>query len=120
MQSTAPDVTSYIQEAPADRRPSLAALRQLCLETLTGYEECMAYGMPGYKRDGVIEVGFASQKRYISLYILKENVVNAHRDALAGLSVGKGCIKYTRPSRIDFDVVRRLLIASRESTEVAC
>ncbi|HEY0602010.1 MAG TPA: DUF1801 domain-containing protein [Herpetosiphonaceae bacterium] len=120
MQSTAPDVTSYIQEAPAERQPSLAALRQLCLETLAGYEECMAYGMPGYTRNGTIEVGFASQKRYISLYILKEDVVKAHRDALAGLDVGKGCIKYTRPARIDFDVVRRLLIATRESPEGAC
>lgn len=57
MQSSAPNVVSYIQEAPTDRLPILTALRQLCLETLIGYAECMAYGMPGYGRDGVIEVG---------------------------------------------------------------
>ena len=65
-----------------------AKLRQLCLDTLEGYEEVMDYGMPGYKKNGVGEVGFASQKNYISLYILKEPVIAAHRAQFAGLSVG--------------------------------
>jgi hypothetical protein len=33
-------------------------------EALTGYEECMECGMPGYKRTGLLEVSFASQKKY--------------------------------------------------------
>lgn len=120
MQSTAPDAASYAQEAPLDRQPILTALRQLCRETLTGYEACMVYGRPGYRRDGVIEVGFASQKQYISLYMLKQSVLDAHRAELAGLSVGKGCIRYTRPAKIDREVVRRLLVDTRESTEPPC
>jgi hypothetical protein len=34
MQSKAKDVTTYLQEAPAGRRPCLANLRELCLEVL--------------------------------------------------------------------------------------
>lgn len=49
--------------------------------------------MPGYTTNGVVEVGFASQKQYISLYILKEDVVQVNRAALQGLSVGKYCIR---------------------------
>ena len=119
MHSTAQDVSGYLQEVPDDRRACLTRLRQLCLDTLTGYEECMDYGMPSDRLDGAIEVAFASQKNYISLYILKEDVVNAHRAALAGLNVGKSCIKYTRPAKIDFAVVERLLIATRESSQSA-
>ena len=44
----------------------LAAIRQLCLENLPGYDEGMDYGMPSYAKDGVVEFGFASQKNYIS------------------------------------------------------
>jgi len=117
MQSSAKDVTSYLQELPADRRASLAKLRQLCLDTLVGYAEGMEYGMPGYKKNGVVEVGFASQKNYISLYILKESVVAAHRAQLAGLSVGKGCIRYSKRAKIDFAVVEQLLSDTRDSTE---
>jgi uncharacterized protein YdhG (YjbR/CyaY superfamily) len=120
MQSAAADVTSYLQELPDDRRVCLTKLRQLCLDTLVGYEEGMDYGMAGYKKNGVGEVGFASQKNYISLYILKASVVAAHRTQLAGLSVGKGCIRYSKPEKIDFVVVEQLLIATRDSAEVPC
>ena len=72
------------------------------------------------KKNGVGEVGFASQKNYISLYILKESVVAAHRARLAGLSVGKGCIRYSKPEKIDFSVVEQLLIATRDSAEEPC
>lgn len=39
MQSTAKDVTIYIQEAPAERQEALTRLRDLCRATLTGFEE---------------------------------------------------------------------------------
>jgi len=120
MQSTATDVTSYLQELPDARRAALARLRQLCLDTLVGYEEGMDYGMPGYKKNGVVEVGFASQKNYISLYMLKETVIKEHRADLAGLNVGKGCIRYSKPEKIDFAVVEKLLTATRDSAEGPC
>ena len=75
----------------------------------------MEYGMPGYKKDGIVEVSFASQKNYISLYVLKEPVVNAHRAELVTASIGKGCIRYC-----DFAVIEKLLIATQQSDEVAC
>jgi hypothetical protein len=33
----------------------------------------------------------------------------AHRDRLAGLSVGKGCVRYRRPDQLDETVVRSIL-----------
>jgi hypothetical protein len=45
--------------------------------------------MPGYARDSVLEVSFASHKQYISLYVLKQDVLDRHRSELAGVvSVG--------------------------------
>jgi len=43
----------------------------------------MDYGIPVYKRDGVMEVSFASQKQYIALYVLKQDVVERHRSKLS-------------------------------------
>jgi len=97
MQSAATDVATYLREVPETRRAALTKLRNLCVKTLVGYEEGMYYGMPGYKRDGIGEVGFASQKNYISLYILKQGVLEAHRAQLVTASIGKGCIRYSSP-----------------------
>ena len=122
MQSRAADVDAYLAEVPAERWPVLAALRDRCRTALPGCEEGMAYGMPSYARGGVVEVAWASQKRYISLYVMKAEVVDGHREELAagGASVGKGCIRYARPEKIDLALVERLLRATAASTATLC
>src|SRR5271166_3880124 len=115
MQNSATNVATYLDEVTGSRRDALSALRDLCVKCLVGYQEGMDYGMPCYKKNGIIEVGFASQKNYISLYVLKKSVVDAHRAELAGANIGKGCIRFSRPEKLDFNVIERLLVATRES-----
>jgi uncharacterized protein YdhG (YjbR/CyaY superfamily) len=72
------------------------------------------------QKNGTVEVAFASQKRYIALYILKQTVIDAYRGEVGGLSVGKGCIRYPKPDKVDFTVITKLLRATRDSPEQAC
>lgn len=122
MQSTAKDVSSYLKEVPKERYEMLEKLRRLCLETLDSHEENMDYGMPCYKKNSIVEVAFASQKNFIALYILKKEVLDAHRDLLKvkGVSLGKGCIRYSKPEKIDFGVVQKLLEGTIKSTNEIC
>ena len=120
MTSNAPDVQTYLEGVPLERRAAIEKLRALCRQTLEGYEECMAYGMPCYRRNGVLEVGFASQKQYIALYVAKREVVDEFRGALAASSIGKGCIRFTKPEKIDFDILKQLLQRNVESKAVPC
>lgn len=122
MQSNAKDVTSYIQEAPAERQETLERLRDRCQKYLTGFTENMEYGGPSYSRNGEVEVGFASQKHFIGLYILRTDVMKTHKDQLKGkgVSIGKGAIRYSKPERIDFNVVESMLRATKESTGKVC
>ena len=107
MQSQAKDVTTYLKGVPAERRAALAQLRKQCLAALKGFEESMRYGGPCYSRNGVVEVGFASQKNFIGLYILRTDVMKTYKNLLKikGVSLGKGCIRYSKPEKIDFEVV---------------
>jgi uncharacterized protein YdhG (YjbR/CyaY superfamily) len=120
VQSTATDVDAYLVEVPVERRAVLAAIRQLCLDLLPGYEEGMSYGMPSYAKDGVVEFGFASQKNYISIYGVKSDALEAHRAEFVGASVGKGCIRYTKPENVDLEAVGRLLKATAASRGQVC
>jgi len=122
MQSQAKTVPAYLKEVPSERKPALKQLRDLCRATLTGFKESMSYGMPGYSRDGVVEVAFASQKNFIALYILRTDVMRSHRYMLniPGVTFGKGCIRYPKPEKIDFDVIEKLLRAKVESTGEVC
>ena len=47
----------------------------MCLQYLPGFTEGMKYGMPGYWRgpvaEGEGEIGFAAQKQYLSLHVVR-------------------------------------------------
>ena len=117
MQSTAATVDEYLETVPLDRTGALAELRQLCLSNLIGYKEGMDYGMPSYSKDGVTEVGFNSQKHYISLYI-NPAVLDKHRDQVK--DCGKSCIRYSNPRQIDFTLIEQMLDEVAASTGLIC
>jgi uncharacterized protein YdhG (YjbR/CyaY superfamily) len=120
MQSTAPTVDAYLEEVPAPRRAVLTAIRDLCRRYLPDYEEGMRYGMPGYARDGVVEIAFASQKQYLAIYGLKSDALAAVRDEIAGASIGKGCIRYRKPEQVNLDAIAQLLQATAASDGAVC
>ena len=120
MQSQASAVETYIDEAPADRRAGLRLLRKLCRDALDGFEEELRFGMPSYVRDGAVEIAFASQKRYISFYVLRRAALELQADRLRSLSVGEGCVRFRRLDEIDPDVMRALLAATVERTGPLC
>ena len=111
------EVDAYIETAPPERQDTLTRLREECRTRLEGYEEGMEFRMPSYRRDGVVEVSFANQSRYISFYVMKPGVLEAHSDRLAGLSVGKSCVRFGAADDVDWDLVASLLDATAEQTD---
>jgi len=123
MKIDAKDVDTYLTKVPVERRERLTELRALCLEVLDGYAEDLTYGMPSYRHaDQEPEVAFASQKNYISLYILKQEVLDRFRVRLKqpGVSMGKGCVRYSKPEKIDLAIVREMLEESKRSDSDIC
>jgi len=120
VQSDVATVEAYLDEAPAARRPVLRELRRLARELLTDHEERMQYGMPSYARNETVDFAFASQSKYISLYVMKQDVVAGHAEQLRGMDMGKGCIRFRSVEQIDLDLVASLLRATHESAEPPC
>ena len=118
MISEAPDVTTYIKEAPGDRQAALKQLRKLSREIFKDSEECIAYGMAAYKKGDNLQFAFASQKQYIALYAGKA-AIDEHKSALKGAKLGKGCIRFTKPEHLDFAVIRKVL-QSTAKLRTAC
>ncbi|MFD3506608.1 iron chaperone [Nocardia sp. NPDC058666] len=110
VQSKAPDVATYLAELPENRREPLTRLRDLCRTELPGFTEAMSHGMPVYERNGIPEVAFASQKHYISLYLLNTTIREAFTTRLAAHDMGKGCLRFRKDP--DYDLVRDLLRAT--------
>jgi uncharacterized protein YdhG (YjbR/CyaY superfamily) len=104
-----PEVDTYLQglEDP-ERRHALAALRELIFEVVSNAAETMRYRMPTYEHQGQMLCAYASQKHYMSLY-MDTSIVEEHRDELAGLSIGKSCIRFKRLEDLPLDTIRVML-----------
>jgi len=120
MQSKATTVDEYLKEVPAERLKALIQIRKLFLKELKGYKESMRYGGPCYEKNNIAEAGFASQKHFIGVYILKTDVMEKYKSELKGVSIGKGCIRFTNPEKINFSVIQKMLAGTFRSTNIIC
>ena len=112
VQSLASTVDAYFADLEPERVEAMRRLREECRKRLTGWEERMQWGMPGYGPEGADAlISFNSQKGYISLYIGKPTI-DAHKSLVKGASFGKGCIRYPKPDCIDFNLLGTMLSAS--------
>ena len=99
---------AYLQGLEPERRDALVELRELVLETVPGVVETMKYRMPTYEYHGSVLCAFASQKHHMSLY-LNANLVDRYRGDLAGLSVGKSCIRFRRLDDLPLETIQAML-----------
>ena len=113
MQSTASNVSTYMDEIPAERKFARQKLCALCRDMRKFYPETMKYLMPSPEKNGVTEVPFNSQKNYIPIDILKRDVMDRCREMTKAASTGKGCIIYSKPEKIERDVRADMLVISQ-------
>ena len=109
MQSRAPNVAAYLAERDPKTRAALTKVRALLRAHLPDAEEGMMFGMPGYTVGGVPAAAFAAQKNYLCLYICRAELIERHRAAFEGLSVGKGCIRFRAFDQLPMAAVKKIL-----------
>lgn len=129
MQSHASTVAEYLDSLPEDRRQAVEAVRRVVLEHLpAGYAEGMQYGMIGYfvphelypagyhcdPRQPLPYIGLASQKQYLSLYLMglyMDEAARARfeaawaRSGAKKLDAGKSCIRFKKVEDLALDVI---------------
>jgi len=128
MQSKASTVEAYLESLPSDRRAALLAVREVILKNLDGdYEEGMQYGMIGYyvphrvfppgyhcdPRQPLPFVNLASQKNYMSLYLMgvygdagaREWFEQAWAKTGKKLDFGKSCVRFKKVEDLALDVI---------------
>jgi uncharacterized protein YdhG (YjbR/CyaY superfamily) len=108
MKSDAETVEEYLSELDSELRTALSSIRQLVHTTVPEAEETMRYGMPTFEYRDHVLCAAAAQKHYMSLYV-DVDLLAEHHDRLAGLSLGKSCIRFTALDSLPLDVVGEIL-----------
>jgi len=123
--SAATSVKQYLSELPADRRKVVKAVRAVIKANLPpGYREGMQYGMIGwyiplsrypntYNGQPLSLAALASQKQYVSLYLmsiyadpaLSSWFQRAWSASGAKLNMGKSCVRFKSLEEVPLEVV---------------
>lgn len=116
MPSSYADVDAYLDALDTSCREALQQLRRIIRETVPEAEETIQYNMPYYTYHGML-CAFASQKRYMSFYLLNGEIVEKNRHLLTGLSVGKGCIRFKDIRMLHEPTIRVMLREAATANE---
>jgi len=113
MQSKAETPAEYLAELDAVRRAEVEAVRAVIQKAAPEAEEAMQWGMLAYRVEGRALVALAAQRRHLSLYLLETcgepATLDPYRDRLAGLDMGKGCVRFRRAADLPLDAIAGLV-----------
>ncbi|MFQ6676955.1 MAG: DUF1801 domain-containing protein [Fidelibacterota bacterium] len=132
MQSKAKTVKEYLDELPIERRKTITAVRTVIVNSLPhGYEETMNWGMISYEiplkvypntynKRPLGLAALASQKHYISLYLMCVYMNSKRMDKLQkGFSdmginpnMGKSCIRFKTVDQIPLEILGEIIAES--------
>jgi hypothetical protein len=123
--SPARTAREYLDSLPEERRDAIAAVRSIILDNLpAGFEESMQYGMLSYQVPLAVYpdtyngqaasiAGLASQKGYMSLYLMgiytqperRRRFEQAFKKAGKKLDMGKSCVRFKRVEDLPLNVI---------------
>lgn len=106
------------------RREKLLELRELILTYGPDLSEGIDYKMLSYRDERGIVFALNAQKHYVALYVGDARKIDEDGTLLAGLNVGKGCIRFTKTkaiaqTRID-EFIERAINLWKRGVDVGC
>ena len=129
VKSDASNVDQYLNELPDDRKKILVRVREVILKNLNpGFKETMNWGMISYEipletfpdtynKQPLLFAALASQKQYVSLYLmtvyqdskLNEILLKGFKKIGKKPNMGKSCIRFKKIEDIPLEVIGKLI-----------
>ena len=103
-------VDEYLAGVNDDQRAALESLRKVIRAAAPKAEECISYGIPAYRLNGML-VGFGASKKHCSLFMFNGSTVDAFKEKLKDYDISKGTIRFTVDRPIPSTLVRKLVKA---------
>ena len=100
-------IDQYLAPLAADQRDALQKLRKTIRAAAPGVEECMSYGMPGFRYDGRMLVWFGAAAKHCAFY--PGGVVRVYAKELAAFETSKGTIRFQPDRPLPAALVRKIV-----------
>jgi len=111
------EVDRYLAKVEEPKRTTLERLRRTIQELLPDAEEVISYGMPGFRRNGKMIVGFAAFKNHLAYLPHSGSVFSAMRDDLAGYKFTDGSLHFPVDKALPKALVKKLIAVRLKQLE---
>jgi uncharacterized protein YdhG (YjbR/CyaY superfamily) len=103
-------IDDYLAPLDAEKRATLERLRKDIKAAAPKAEECISYGIPGFRLEGRLLVSFGAAAKHCALYP-GTAPIETHKAALAKYDTSKGTIRFPIDKPMPATLVRKLVKA---------
>ena len=100
-------IDQYLSDLNADKRAVLENLRKTIKATVPKAEECISYGIPAFRLDGKVLVGFGAGANHCGFYPMSGATVAALKDELKNHDTSKGVIRFQVDKPLSISLIRK-------------
>ena len=98
---------AYLATLTDDKRAALQRLRKVIKSAAPKAEECITYGIPGFRLDGKFLVAYGAGANYCSFY--PGSVVQKLKKELKNYDTSKGTVRFSPADPLPSSLVRKLV-----------
>lgn len=103
-------IDEYLAALGDNERKALDKLRRSIRAAAPKADECISYGIPAFRLDGML-VGFGASARHCSFFLMSGSTVDDHQKLLENYDTSKGTIRFPAAKPLPAALVRKLVKA---------
>ena len=103
-------IDDYLAPLSNEQRAALEKLRKAIRAAAPQAEECISYGVPAFRLNGML-VSFGAAANHCSLYVMSPATMAAFREELKKYDTSKGTIRFSPDKPLPATLVKKLVKA---------
>jgi uncharacterized protein YdhG (YjbR/CyaY superfamily) len=104
-------IDEYLTTVKPEQRAVLEKLRKAIKSIAPDAEECISYGMPAFRWQGVVVAGFVAAAKHCSYFPMSGRIVRALSKNLKGFDTSPGTIRFPIDKLLSTALVRKFMKA---------
>ena len=109
-------IDDYLARLPDEQREALQKLRIIIRRVAPHAEECISYGIPAFRQNGML-VGFGATPKHCAFYLMSSTMVENFAKELEKYDTSKGTIRFQPDQPLPATLVRKLVKARLAENE---
>jgi len=102
-------IDEYLANVKPHHRKILQKLRQIICATAPNVEECISYGLPGFRLNGRLMILFGAWANHCALYPGSAVTLKKFRNELRNFQTSKGTIRFSPDRSLPVALVKSLV-----------